>query len=88
MVIPGIVAFFLMRKTKAELPEGKIDESTLNGNLFWYVLILSFLSPLISSSIFYYGWRKRLPKKAKRANTLGWLAILVLGGIYYALVML
>lgn len=76
-LIPGIIAFFVMRNEKSAIPEGQVDESPLSGNVWWYVLILDLLAPIISASIFYYGWKKRLPKKAKTANNLGWLAILV-----------
>lgn len=76
-LIPGIVSFFVMRKEKSAVPEGQVDESPLSGNVFWYVLVLCLLAPLIAQAIFYYGWKKRLPKKSKKANSLGWLAILV-----------
>jgi hypothetical protein len=80
-IIVGIIAFFVMRNEKSTLPEGQIDESPLIGNKFWYVFILCLLSPLIAQTIFYYGWKKRLPKKAKQANNLGWLAFLIwMGG--------
>ncbi|QQS59279.1 hypothetical protein IPN35_00085 [Candidatus Peregrinibacteria bacterium] len=83
MLIPGIAAFFLMKKEKKALPEGKTDETPLEAPLFWYVLILNFLAPIIASSVFYYGWKKRLPKKAKTANNLGWLSILFWIVIYF-----
>lgn len=76
-IIPGIFSFFVMRKEKATIPEGQVDESPLSGNMLWYVFILCLLSPFIAQMIFYYGWKKRLPKKAKKANNLGWLAILI-----------
>lgn len=76
-IIPGIISFFLMRKEKSAVPEGQTDETPLSGNMFWYVLVLCLLAPLIAQTIFYYGWKKRLPQKAKKANRLGWLAILV-----------
>lgn len=80
-IIPGIVSFFVMRKEKSAVPEGQVDESPLSGKKLWYVFILCLLSPLIAQSIFYYGWKKRLPKKAKKANNLGWLAFLIwIGG--------
>lgn len=83
MLIPGITAFFFMKKEKNALPEEKTDETPLKGHLFWYVLILNFLAPIVASSIFYYGWKKRLPKKAKTANNLGWLSILFWIVIYF-----
>ena len=76
-VIPGIISFFVMRKEKSAVPEGQADESPLSGNKFWYVLVLCLLAPLIAQTIFYYGWKKRLPKKAKKANSLGWISVLV-----------
>jgi hypothetical protein len=80
-IIPGIISFFLMRKEKSAVPEGQVDESPLSGSVLWYVFILCLLAPLIAQTIFYYGWKKRLPKKAKKANNLGWLAILLwIGG--------
>jgi len=84
-IIPGVVSFFVMRKEKSTVPEGQVDESPLSGNLLWYVIILCLLAPLIAQTIFYYGWKKRLPKKAKKANNLGWLAILVWIGGYFLL---
>jgi len=52
-----------------------VGERTREGNDFWIVLVLNLLAPLIASTIFYYGWRKQLPKKASTANKLGFLAI-------------
>jgi drug/metabolite transporter (DMT)-like permease len=85
VIIPGIISFFVMRKEKAAVPEGQVDESPLSGNTFWYVFILCLLAPLIAQAIFYHGWKKRLPNKAKKANNLGWLAILLWIGVYIAI---
>lgn len=80
-IIPGIVSFFLMRKEKSVVPKGQVDQSPLSGNVLWYVFILCLLAPFIAQTIFYYGWKKQLPQKAKKANNLGWLAILIwIGG--------
>ncbi len=83
MLIPGIATLFLMKEEKNALPDGKTDETPLKGHLFGYVLILSLLVPVIASSIFYYGWKKRLPKKAKTANNLGWLSIIIWIIVYF-----
>ena len=76
-VIPGIISVFVMRKERSAVPEGQVDESPLSGRTFWYVLTLCLLIPLIGQTIFYYGWKGRLPKKAKKANSLGWITILI-----------
>jgi hypothetical protein len=77
VLIPGIFSIFLMRKEKAAVPQGQVDETPLTGNLFWYVFVLCLLAPLIAQTVFYYGWKKRLPTKARKANSLGWLALLI-----------
>ena len=38
----------------------------------WYIFVLCFFNPIILGAIFYYTWKKRLPKQAKTAN---WLSI-------------
>lgn len=76
-IIPCIIAFYLMKKEKEGFTKDKPNQSPLSGNLLWYVLILEFLSPLIGQTIFYYGWKKVLPVKAKKANSLGWIVIAV-----------
>lgn len=76
-VVPGIISFFVMRNEKSTLSKEEVDESPLSGKVLWYVFILCLLIPLIAQTIFYYGWKNRLPQKAKKANILGWLAILI-----------
>jgi hypothetical protein len=73
-LIPGVFSFFYMRKMKKGLAEGQIDNSQLLGRDRSIVIVLNFLSPLIASTIFYYGWRKSLPQKAKTANKFGIIA--------------
>ena len=62
--------------------EGQVDESKLEGNDFWIVLVLNLLAPLIASTIFYYGWKKQLPKRAGTANKLGFLSIAIWVAMY------
>jgi hypothetical protein len=76
-LIPGVLSFFYMRKIKKGLMDGQVDDTKLQGQDLWIVLVLNLLAPLIASSIFYYGWKKLLPKKAKTANKFGFLAIAV-----------
>ena len=83
MLIPGTAAFFLMKKEKNKLSKDQVAKTPLKEGLFWGVLLLNILAPIVASSIFYYGWKKKLPKKAKTANNLGWLAILFWFVVYY-----
>jgi hypothetical protein len=76
-LLPGTLSFFYMKKEKKAMVDGQVDESKLEGSEFWTVVALCFLSPLIASSIFYYGWRNALPKKASTANKLGLAAFVI-----------
>jgi hypothetical protein len=67
-----------MKQEKESLVKGQTTDAKLSGNLYWYVFVLSLLAPIVASSVFYYGWKKTMPIKAKNANNVGWLAILVL----------
>ena len=40
--------------------------------------ICCLFNPIIAGAILYYGWRKRLPTKAKQANRIFWIAFLIL----------
>lgn len=52
-------------------------ESSLEGNEKIFVPLLTFFSPLIAGAIFYYGWKKLLPTKAKIANRISWIMFLL-----------
>lgn len=42
------------------------------------VICTSIFSPVISGAIYYYGWKQKLPTKAKQANTIS-LVVVFLG---------
>ena len=48
---------------------------TAEENLF--VWVASMVSPVFAGAIFYYGWKKVLPLKAKQANTISLWAFLI-----------
>jgi len=51
-----------------------------------YVWVSCLLNPVFSGAFFYYGWKKLLPVKAKKANSISLWAFLieVVLGILYA----
>lgn len=75
-LIPGVITFFVMKKEKEKVGEGQIDNSPLTGKLLLYVIILTLFGLIFAQAVFYYGWKKQLPEKAKRANNIGWLIYL------------
>lgn len=83
-----IGSFILMNNVKAKVPQGQQDQSPLTNQERNYVLLMCIFSPILSSSVFYYGWKKKLPVKAKSANNWGWLGLLIYMLIWAALVFL
>lgn len=71
------ISIMFMRRVKLVVPVGTSSAEPLNQNEKLYVWILSLADPLVAQTIFYYGWRSGLPQKAKSANSIGWLAILI-----------
>ncbi len=41
------------------------------------IWILSFINPMLFGAIFYYSLKSRLPKKAKYANNVSWIAFII-----------
>ena len=42
----------------------------LSGGEKLYIWITCLLNPIFSGAVFYYGWKKMLPHKAKQANSI------------------
>ena len=84
-VVPSVIAFSVMRKEKATVSEGKVDESPLSKKMFWAIFGLSWFAPIVAQTIFYYGWKKQLPNKAKKANKIGWTVLAILFVFYIVL---
>ena len=57
-----------MNKEKQKVPDGQVSREVLAGKDVILVWVLSVLNPIITGAILYYGWRKKLPVKAKKAN--------------------
>lgn len=73
-------------KTESRVSENQISQESLTRNEKISVWLFSFLDPLVAGAVFYYWWRKKLPMKAKQANKISWLAILILIVLYWGLV--
>ncbi|MHC4153262.1 MAG: hypothetical protein ACYSSP_14380 [Planctomycetota bacterium] len=72
--------------TKRKLEKGQISEEPLTVGEKVLTWICCLFNPIISGAILYYGWRKRLPTKAKTANRISWIAfsiVILLGGSWY-----
>jgi len=54
---------------------GVVD--VLSGKEQLFVWILCIFNPILAGAIFYYGWIKALPNKAKKANAISLWAVLI-----------
>ena len=84
-IIVLVGAIVLESFTKKKLSSGQVSDEVLSSAEKTLVWIFCILDPFIAGAIFYYGWKKRLPVKAKTANRISWIAfgifvVLYLGG--------
>jgi len=78
------IAIFQMNKVKKGIPDGQIVNNPLTRTEKSIVWVLCMLNPVFSGAVFYYGWKSKLPLKAKSANNIAiisffiWLIVYVL----------
>lgn len=87
-IFGAVAAFFYMRSVKnsAFAIPGQQEEALIGKERVW-VWLLSIISPVLAGAVFYFGWRKVLPKKAKQANLISFIVfgiwlLLVIFGVY------
>ncbi|HLD61824.1 MAG TPA: hypothetical protein VI998_02505 [Patescibacteria group bacterium] len=88
LIFLGVLIFviWLMVDRKSKVQEGQVDSNPLTGNEKILIWVICFLNPILGGAILYYGWRKKLPLKAKQANTISFAAfglLLLIGIIYF-----
>jgi hypothetical protein len=77
-IVVVVFAWRLMIKEKSRIPKGQVLNESLTTHEKYTISLLSFVSPILSQAIFYYGWKKQLPLKATGANKIGWIALVLL----------
>ena len=77
-IVAVTIAWWLMIKEKSKISKGQVSNESLTTHEKYTISLLSFVSPILSQAIFYYGWKKRLPLKARSANKIGWIAFALL----------
>ncbi len=77
IIIVTLLSIVLMLKTKKTIADGQVSEESLTKNEKLYIWIFSILDPVLAGAIFYYGWKKKLPKKAHQANQISMRAFFI-----------
>lgn len=68
---------YLLKSAKKQVPDGTVSEESLTGQEKVKIWILCLLDPILAGAIFYYGWKKKLPKKGKQANQISLWAFFI-----------
>lgn len=77
-VVLTLLSIILMLKTRKSVPAGQSAENSLTPAEILYIWILCLIDPVLAGAVFYYGWRKKLPKKAHQANHISLWAFLII----------
>ncbi len=76
----GVIALVTQVDKKVKDRNTSKDRLTTTEKIF--TVIAGLLLPLIAvNGIMYYGLKKKYPAKAKTANSIGWITLLVLIGL-------
>lgn len=81
-LLATVSLWFTYRLTTKVLALG--NNNNLNNGEKTTVILTELANPLISWAFYYYGWKEKLPTKAKQANKYG----LIIAGIYIGAVVL
>ncbi len=87
-IIVLFYSFYLMDKIK----ERSKKDGSLTRSEKIQIIITEVFNPIVAGAVYYYGWKKTMPKNAKWANRYSWYvfgALILLGilcvGILYVL---
>ena len=81
-----IVTTILMIKAKSQLVENTTSNEPLSRKEKLIIWILCIFNPILAGAILYYGWKKRLPKKAKQANSISLWAFFIVVGLVFGII--
>ncbi len=83
IIIISILSIVLMLKTKKTIVDGQVSQDVLTKNEKICIWIFSLLDPVLAGAIFYYGWKKKLPKKAHQANQISMWAFFIAVAVFF-----
>ncbi|MBI4427072.1 MAG: hypothetical protein HY569_01120 [Candidatus Magasanikbacteria bacterium] len=77
VVVALIGCIFFLKEQKSKVADGQTSVDLFKGKELLLVWIFCLLFPIINGTVLYYGLKKKLPQKAKQANKISWLALVV-----------
>lgn len=88
ITIGAIMAIIFVWRSRSNLVSITGASDPLMGNEKIYVWLLCLMSPILAGAIFYYGWKKVAPQKAKSANRISIVTLLILVVVFYGMIYL
>jgi magnesium-transporting ATPase (P-type) len=79
-----LLSLVLMFKERSSAASGQKMQEPLSSTEKLYIWLLVLISPIVSGAIFYYGWKKTMPVKARQANKINWLGFVIIIALAYA----
>ena len=67
-----VYSVYYSRKLKEA---AKNKNSELKSDEILHVVVPEIFSPILSGAIYYYSWRKEMPKRAGQANKYSWIIV-------------
>ena len=83
LVLAFIASILIMRKIKLQNSQNIQDKLTKNEKIIVWITCL--LAPFFAGLVYYFGWKKTMPQKAKEANNISWTAMLILAFFWFTI---
>jgi hypothetical protein len=77
-----IGSIYFMITTKKHINQSN-GQNSLDKNEKIITWVTCLGTPLFAGAVYYYGWKKIFPQKAKQANNISWLAMLILAFAWF-----
>ena len=77
LLIVLITSIVYMLQQRRRVLAGQVIEESLTSNEKVLMWVLCIFNPIIAGAVFYYGWIKKLPVKARQANRISIIAFFV-----------
>ena len=71
-IVATVYSVYYSRKLKETVND---KSSELISNEILHVVVPEIFSPIIAGAVYFYSWRKSMPKKASQANKYSWIII-------------
>ncbi|MBI4276617.1 hypothetical protein HY629_02125 [Candidatus Uhrbacteria bacterium] len=77
LLVVFLISIFYMMKERRRVLAGQVIQEPLTRKEKILMWVLCIFNPIIAGAVFYYGWIKKLPVKARQANRISIIAFFI-----------